>query len=184
MTNAQELIDGTNPMDPCSFNAISQTIAPSSAWNNADCDGDGVTNEQELMDGTDPLDFCSFNANSQTIPPSDAWNNGDCDGDGITNEEETEIVEIFNEFSPNGDGINDYFQIDGIENYPNNRLEIYNRWGNIVFEMKAYDNSWDGTSTVRYTIEKDNKLPIGVYFYILHLGSDGKTMSGWLYINR
>ncbi|MEZ4875554.1 MAG: thrombospondin type 3 repeat-containing protein [Flavobacteriaceae bacterium] len=60
MTNGQEVIDGTDPVDPCDFVLASQTLPPSQAWLDADCDGDGVTNGDEVADGTDPLDNCGF----------------------------------------------------------------------------------------------------------------------------
>ncbi|NAS32510.1 DUF11 domain-containing protein [Flavobacteriaceae bacterium R38] len=91
---------------------------------------------------------------------------------------------IYNEFSPNGDGVNDFFQIDCISRFPNNKLEVYNRWGNIVFEQRNYDNTWDGTSNGRATINTDRQLPVGTYYYILDLGDGSQPRAGWLYINR
>ena len=52
---------------------------------------------------------------------------------------------------------NDTFVIDCIEAYPNNTLEIYNRWGNIVYETRGYNNDWDGTSNGRATINESDK---------------------------
>ncbi|MRX69318.1 gliding motility-associated C-terminal domain-containing protein [Flavobacterium resistens] len=97
---------------------------------------------------------------------------------------------IYNAVSPNGDGMNDYFKIDGIKNYQNNTVEIYNRWGVKVFETKAYDttgNTFQGYSEGRVTINKDKKLPVGTYFYIINVqdykeGKDFKK-SGYLYIS-
>ena len=91
---------------------------------------------------------------------------------------------IYNEFSPNGDGTNDFFVIDCIGNYPNNVLEVFNRWGNTVFKKKNYDNSWDGTSTGRATVSVGEKLPVGTYYYVLDLGDGSKPKTGWIYINR
>ncbi|MDO7174223.1 gliding motility-associated C-terminal domain-containing protein, partial [Mariniflexile sp. AS56] len=91
---------------------------------------------------------------------------------------------IYNEFSPNGDGDNDTFVIDCIENYPNNTLEVYNRWGNIVYTTKNYSNNWDGTSNGRVVLNESDKLPIGTYYYVLDLGDGSKPKVGWLYINR
>ncbi len=93
-------------------------------------------------------------------------------------------LNIFNEFSPNGDGTNETFVIDCISRYPNNRLEIYNRWGNIVFQKDGYDNSWDGTSNGRAVLYTEDKLPVGTYFYVLDLGDGSEKKTGWLYINR
>ena len=70
---------------------------------------------------------------------------------------------LFNQFSPNGDGTNDFLYVNDIQDYPNNSIEIYDRYGNQVFEARPYDNTWDGT-------RNNNDLPKGTYFYILDLG--------------
>ncbi len=66
--------------------------------------------------------------------------------------------DIPNVFTPNGDGVNDYFVIDEAIIYPNNYLVITNRWGTIVFEEKGYRNTFDGL-----------ELTEGVYYYVFHL---------------
>ena len=87
-------------------------------------------------------------------------------------------------FSPNGDGINELLVIRGLENYPNNKLTIFNRWGEIVFEGKPYTNNFDGTSTRGVTIG-GNKLPSGTYYYILDLGvKDKEPIKGYFYLAR
>ncbi|MFC4721568.1 gliding motility-associated C-terminal domain-containing protein [Geojedonia litorea] len=91
---------------------------------------------------------------------------------------------VYNEFSPNGDGVNDTFIIDCIENYPSNKLEVYNRWGNLVFEQANYQNNWDGTSNGRATISGSNQLPVGTYYYVLDIGDGSEPIVDWLYINR
>jgi gliding motility-associated-like protein len=78
-------------------------------------------------------------------------------------------------FTPNGDGHNDVFDISGLDSYPNNSLQIFNRWGNQVYFAKPYKNDWDGTpNTAGKT--GTSKLPTGTYFYILDLGDDEKTI--------
>ena len=91
---------------------------------------------------------------------------------------------IHNEFSPNGDGINDVFNIDCIETFPNNKLEIYNRWGNIVFETNGYRNDWSGISNGRALLSGGDELPVGTYYYVIDLGNGSEPRVGWLYINR
>ena len=91
---------------------------------------------------------------------------------------------IFNEFSPNGDGINETFFIGCIENFPNNTLEIYNRWGNIVYRTNNYQNDWEGESNGRAVLSVDKQLPEGTYYYILDLGDGSTPIANWLYINR
>ncbi len=106
-----------------------------------------------------------------------------------TNDSDQAFVEpscliVYNEFSPNGDGVNEFFKIDCISRYPNNVLQIYNRWGNIVFEQRAYNNDWDGISMGRSTVQQGDLLPVGTYYYVLDLGDGSEPKTDWLYINR
>jgi gliding motility-associated-like protein len=79
-----------------------------------------------------------------------------------------------NGFSPNGDGENDAFVIKGLDKYPNNRIEIFNRWGNKIYEAAPYDNSWTGTALATGSIVLgDGLLPNGTYFYVLDFGIAG-----------
>ncbi len=86
---------------------------------------------------------------------------------------------IFKGISPNDDGKNDTWTILGIEQYPNNNVQVFNRWGNKVFEQKGYNNAnaWNGQWN-----SKD--LPDGTYFYLIELGGTGGKLSGWLEILR
>ena len=85
-------------------------------------------------------------------------------------------TEIPNVFSPNGDSMNDFFRIPGIEGFPNSKLEIYNRWGNVIYQSNDYGGGWDG---------RINNEPVadGTYYYILRR-SDGETFHGGLTITR
>lgn len=88
-------------------------------------------------------------------------------------------------FSPNGDNINDSFVIPDIAtDYPNYNIEIYNRWGNMVFKGNASTPDWNGISNQSGNLG-DGILPVGVYFYILNY-NDGATTSeqGKLYLSR
>ena len=86
-------------------------------------------------------------------------------------------------FSPNGDGINDLFVIKGIDNYPTNTINIFNRWGDKVFEASPYQNTWNGKCTIGLRIGRDD-LPIGTYFFILNLGDGSDVIKGTIYLNR
>lgn len=95
---------------------------------------------------------------------------------------------IPNAFSPNGDGINDYFEILGIEYYEGNSIEIFNRWGNRVYRARNYgiDASprfWDGKSNTGVKIGNED-LPTGTYFYVLDLGNGEKRIVGSVYLDR
>ncbi|MBO6589852.1 MAG: gliding motility-associated C-terminal domain-containing protein [Muricauda sp.] len=85
---------------------------------------------------------------------------------------------ICNIFSPNGDGVNDTLTLVRHQDYPNNSFEVFDRYGNSVFQMDGYDSSWDGTG-------KNGDLPKGTYFYILDLNGDGTdVVKGWIQIVR
>lgn len=86
-------------------------------------------------------------------------------------------------FSPNGDGINDYFVVSGLSNAPNKDLTILNRWGVEVFHSSDYQNDWDGKN------KSGNPLPEDTYFYILKVKDiydDGKNRvyKGYFVIKR
>ncbi|MBN8567671.1 MAG: gliding motility-associated C-terminal domain-containing protein, partial [Flavobacteriales bacterium] len=96
----------------------------------------------------------------------------------------TEII-IPDGFSPNNDGINDSFVIKNLrELYPNFTLEIFNRYGNILYKGNAASPDWDGTSDKGIQIG-GNKLPVGVYFFIINF-NDGnrKPLQGRVYLSR
>ncbi|HLR50517.1 MAG TPA: gliding motility-associated C-terminal domain-containing protein [Candidatus Sphingobacterium stercoripullorum] len=102
-----------------------------------------------------------------------------------------EDVLIYNAINPNDPGGNDYFRIIGIDNFPENRVRIFNRWGTLVFDVRGYDtnnNVFRGISEGRITIKKGDELPIGTYFYIFDyvVPETGKSKSkqGYLYLNR
>jgi gliding motility-associated-like protein len=89
-------------------------------------------------------------------------------------------------FSPNNDGINDTFEIPNLAiQYPNFKLEIYNRYGNLIYKGNRNVPNWDGTTSVGGLNLGDKLLPTGVYFYILDF-SDGikKAIQGRVYLNR
>ncbi|WP_143569842.1 T9SS type B sorting domain-containing protein, partial [Tenacibaculum agarivorans] len=113
----------------------------------------------------------------------------DCSTSTVTITVEGEDITIFNEFSPNGDGRNDFLFIDDIENYPGNTVEIFNRWGNTVYKIQGYNNSdasrrFEGISNGRVTVQVDDQLPVGTYFYVIDLGDGSPVKQGWIYINR
>lgn len=86
-------------------------------------------------------------------------------------------------FSPNGDGVNDRFVIKNIEKFPLNTLQIFNRWGNKVFEASPYRNTWDGFNQSGISVGGES-LPEGTYFYIIDLGDGSEVKKGYIYLNR
>lgn len=89
-------------------------------------------------------------------------------------------------FSPNNDGINDYFEIENLrELFPNFKIEIYNRYGNILFKGSKDVADWDGTASSAKNTFSNNVVPTGVYFFILEFNDGGtKSIQGRLYLNR
>ena len=85
-------------------------------------------------------------------------------------------------FSPNGDGINDLFVIRGVGNQTVS-LEIYNRWGHLVYRNDDYKNDWDGKPNTGITISGDGGLPDGTYYYVIKT-SDGRKFVRYMTINR
>lgn len=71
-------------------------------------------------------------------------------------------IKFPNGFTPNNDGVNDVWEIDNIQLFPNCLVEVYNRWGEMLFQSPGYKDKWDG----RY---KGKELPVGTYYYIIKL---------------
>jgi len=85
-------------------------------------------------------------------------------------------INIPNSFTPNGDGINDLWNISALSNYPNNTVDIFDRYGRALFHSAGYVKPWDGT-------QNGNTLPAGVYYYIIDpKNSAFKLLSGWVAI--
>lgn len=88
-------------------------------------------------------------------------------------------LDIPNAITPNGDGKNDVLKIDGLDQYPNNELIIFNRWGDILYKAKPYMNDWQGVN------QNGGELPEGTYYYVMRLNvNEGKVFSGNMTILR
>lgn len=98
--------------------------------------------------------------------------------------EESEAVFIPEGFSPNGDGINDRFVIQRVPVGITVQLDVYNRWGNLVYQDVNYTNDWDGTPNQGVkTAEAKQGLPDGTYYYQVRL-SDGREFVRFLTLAR
>jgi gliding motility-associated-like protein len=87
--------------------------------------------------------------------------------------------------SPNGDGMNDFLVIPELVQSPNNMLRIYDRFGLKVFEKANYTNEFNGISNIdNLVIDREQGLPVGVYFYILSMDDLGLNFQGFLYLTR
>ena len=76
----------------------------------------------------------------------------------------------------------DFFIIKGIKDFPNSKLSIFNRWGARIYQMKAYQNNWDGRADNSMTVGT-KIVPEGTYYYIIDLGNGAKIIKGFVYIN-
>ena len=167
-------------------------------YQDLDSDNDGISDSEEA----NIFDHCSdipVDTDGDGIPnylDTDSDNDGvtdkiegndDCDDDGIPNyldsyDDCAEYISVPEGFSPNGDGINDFFVIKGIKDFPNSQLIVFNRWGAKIFQAKAYQNNWDGRSENSLTVGSDI-IPEGTYFYIIDLGNGTDVIKGFVYIN-
>jgi len=146
-----------------------------------DMDGDGISNKMDLdSDGDGKPD-------TEETPMADPCNiasTNDTDNDGKPDYLDFDGIYIPEGFSPNDDGINDKFVIKNIDLFPANKIYIYNRWGNLVYEQEGYNNEWDGKPNVSGTLG-DDKLPVGTYYYILELNDKEKLkFNGFIYLNN
>jgi gliding motility-associated-like protein len=83
--------------------------------------------------------------------------------------------QIPNTFSPNNDGINDFWRIEYLDTYPGNRVQVFTRTGQLVFESRGYGKPWDGTM-------KGKPLPIDTYYYIIEPNNGRKPITGYVTI--
>jgi gliding motility-associated-like protein/uncharacterized repeat protein (TIGR01451 family) len=101
-------------------------------------------------------------------------------------------ITVYNAVTPNGDGYNDYFFINGFDCYAKNEVEIYNRWGVLVYDVQGYDNQdelkrFNGYSNGRAVYKQGEGLPTGTYYYVIkYTDANGTTNSkaGYLYLTR
>jgi gliding motility-associated-like protein len=148
-----------------------------------DTDGDGIPDFKDTDDDNDGKPTIEEDNNKDGN-----YFNDDCDNDGIPDYLDRDQCKIKPSlgFSPNGDGNSDVWVIDFIEDYPNNTVKIFNRWGNQVYETRGYnntDNAWDGQSNGKLTIG-DFSSPDGTYFYVIDLGEGSKPIGGYIIIKR
>jgi gliding motility-associated-like protein len=125
------------------------------------------------------------------IPYNSVGNATSCSEESFTTE--TPLVTLDEDntkygFSPDGDGINEFWEIDTIENYPDNTVTIYNRWGDMVFTIKGYNNT---TRVFRGDANKKtklgaNKLPSGTYFFDIQINGNHnlKKTKGFVVLKR
>jgi gliding motility-associated-like protein len=82
-----------------------------------------------------------------------------------------------NTFTPNGDGINDKWLIENLYLYPNYRVQVFNRYGQMLYDTKNYNTPWDGSY-------KGKPMPSGAYYYIIDLNGSRTVKKGYVTIIR
>ncbi|NQU51593.1 MAG: gliding motility-associated C-terminal domain-containing protein, partial [Bacteroidetes bacterium] len=168
-----------------------------------DSDKDGLDNNYDTVNGwSQPNNATGSNAILQDTPDDVCIDGELFDGfeqNGIRDWRELKLeipcttvrpCEFFipNGFSPNDDGTNDYFWIN-FEDCPlieSSKIEIYNRWGNLVYKKDNYGNDgqwWDGRANVGWTIGND-RLPPATYFYILYYKGERDADTGTIFLNK
>ena len=121
-------------------------------------------------------------------------NSDSFDPDATNNQDSVTIdpVDVFipQAFSPDGDNVNDTFEIPGLGFlYPNFKIEIFTRWGNKVYDYENNGSTspqwWDGFSNGNLNFNGSERVPSGTYYYILYFNQDNiAPISNWVYVNR
>ncbi|HKO76583.1 MAG TPA: gliding motility-associated C-terminal domain-containing protein [Flavobacterium sp.] len=141
----------------------------------------GSISNQATIYGTSP--------NGRIVEDKSDYENIDNDNPTVLSLSGCEI-KVYNAVTPDGSDKYDKLVIQGLECYSDNSIEIFNRWGVLVFEREHYNNDdivFRGVSEGRVTVEKSQELPAGTYFYILKYkdsNSNAFEKSGYLYLNR
>ncbi|MEM8938836.1 MAG: Ig-like domain-containing protein, partial [Bacteroidota bacterium] len=203
VTDAEEV--GSN-LDPANNDSDGDGIPD---YLDVDDDGDGILTKDENYDGDDDPtdddtdrdgipDYLDTDDDGDGIdtPDEDANEDGDltnddCDNEGIPDyldSDECGDFETTLVITANGDGINDGLVIEGIENFPNNSVTIYNRWGNVVWEIKGYRNdelqkNFTGASNTGF-LSNNGGLPDGTYYYVINKEDGSPVQKGFLVIKK
>ena len=72
---------------------------------------------------------------------------------------------VHDAITPNGDGINDTWVVEGIDKYPNNSVQVFDKWGNSLYQKSNYNNDWFGRQS------NGESVPDGTYYYVVKLNA-------------
>ncbi|KUJ61244.1 hypothetical protein AR687_13720 [Flavobacteriaceae bacterium CRH] len=134
-------------------------------------------------------------ATVQAVDPKQVTITDSSDDNSIAEDDPTILplnackITIYNALSPNGDDKNDIFRIDNIKCYPDAYVQIYDRWGVLVYDAYGYDNEsvvFRGISEGRATVNKQKRLPDGTYFYVITYTTylnEPVNKTGYLYLS-
>ncbi|MBR8537567.1 tandem-95 repeat protein [Carboxylicivirga sediminis] len=150
-----------------------EDLIPDDIEGDDDPDNDGVPNYLD-----DDSDGDGYSDKEEGI--------GDCDNDEVPDYLDIDLCyddyPLSKGFSPNGDGINDLYEIPWLGQFTEVSIEVFNRWGNVVYTADKYLNDWDGTSNAGFSI--GDELPVGTYFYIINIKDTKQVLKGYIYLNR
>lgn len=93
-------------------------------------------------------------------------------------------IKTYQTLSPNNDGINDTWIIDGIASYPNNSVKIFDQWNNLIYTRKGYNNSDKVWSGQKQGLINNGPADDGVYFYVIDPGDGSRLLSGFVVLKR
>ena len=153
---------------------------------------DGYINST-VYGGTSPYEYAWFGPQEFTSDDANISNLGQgaylltvvdangCAANASTRLTQPAILEMPNGISPNGDKDNEFFVVHGIDAYPDNTIQIFNRWGNLVYELYGYNNEWNGENM------NGEPLPDGTYFVVLVVrvnGEELEPLTGYVDLRR
>ena len=179
-----DLVEIQCQSDPLDENSLSPDYDKDGLPNCIDLDDDNDTQSDidEINCGSDPLDENSLSPDYDKDGILDCEDT-DKDNDLIPNyidlnQYSYDEILISEFISPNGDGINDNWEIFPIERFPNNEVWIYSRSGNLILNKKKYNNDWNG-------FYKGNPVPESSYLYMIDLNGDKVVdYKGWFYLTK
>ena len=149
---------------------------PATVANN---DGDNNPNTYNEEDLGDYIFTYTLNDDCSTEIDVTITLNGDC----IVLSCGREDVNISNTVTANGDGVNEFFEVTGVETCGFvTEVQIFNRWGAVVYKNNNYQNDWSGQA-IRSSVGNANKVPTGTYYYVITLRNSGlESFAGPIYM--
>jgi gliding motility-associated-like protein len=150
--------------DNCDSSTITVTQFPS-AGTEVELENESVTVTITTTDGSLNSSTCTFEVYTRCV-------------------KELRVTQFI---SPNGDGLNDTWEIPELANYPNNVVKVFNRWGNRVLEEKGYSGGWNGVANINGSNNTlgSGMLLDGTYFYTIDLGDENfEPYVGYMQIKR
>ncbi len=161
---------------------LSVSSTPDLGKNRFLCTGDTLTlNPGQFasylwQDGSAQPNYVVTKAGIYKVKVTDAYGCQLADSVSIT-ADYCSTIKIPNTFTPNGDGVNDTWNIPPLQNFPSCTVAIYTRWGDPVFNSIGYAKPWDGTYN-------NKSLPVGTYYYVIDLKNNSKPLSGFVTLIR